>query len=1221
MPALLPLLSGSAHGQAIQLVTVPGDPITASSTNSPSAENVANSIDGTTAKYLNFDGATGPCGFIVQPSVGATIAQGLAQETANDSPNRDPEIVTLEGSNDPEAINSWDASTNWTMISSNYYPGVTNRYYWTSNFFANFTPYTTYRWTVVACQGTGQNSMQVGEVAILGRTAPANVVIPTDKITASSTNSPSAENVANSIDGTTAKYLNFDGATGPCGFIVQPAVGATVIEGLSQETANDSPNRDPQIVTLEGSNDPDAINSWDASTNWTMISSNYYAGVTNRYYWEYSWFENETPYTTYRWTTVACQGTGQNSMQVAEIQFLGQSAPAVVTVPTDKITASSTNSPSAENVANSIDGTTAKYLNFDGATGPCGFIVQPSVGATTVTGLAQETANDSPNRDPEIVTLEGSNDPDAINSWDASTNWTMISSNYYGGVTNRYYWEYSYFFNQQAFTTYRWTTVACQGTGQNSMQVAEVQLLAVTSKANCAIASFTSTPVNTPVLPGSTAEFLCSVNGPWPLQWYTNGVAIPGATKAAYTTDPVTTANAGIAYSVGIVGCQASPPVYAQLFTPSDIQSIGIQFMGNGSPQSSPGANGSGVPMNSNDIAGVQLQAFWNPCTNTTGSGSSGDDVTFTGGELTDSSNNPTTITFNFANTGGWGAGVNTETPTERLLNGIAGSETVNNPTPMTFIFGNVPTNSTNAVIVYSVGPPAEVEEESFQIQTNPAIIYEETFSSPTYNTAPGYYRATSTNSGSPTPGDFVRFDGVVPDENSNITLTVNLVSIEAGVKNNVGVNAVQLLVNAPNPGAPPQIVEQPQPAVALSNGVLTISVNATGSGLSYQWRYNGVALFNGGAYSGASTATLTVNPFTAAQAGQYSVAIFNAAGSVISDVATATLSDFKITNGLVAEWLFNQTNGTTVSNAVAGGQPAYLSGTVAWGKGESAPDALVLDGSTTWGFVSNYTTASNAISGATWVNVDTSTNAYTVGDNITLFRSEDGNFLPTGGLVGQFSLELVSDTNATVGLIPTAVVGLSTLNGYVSNSAPQALEITTNGWHHIAFTADGAQLRLYLDGQEVGYQDYTGDVGGQGLYALAQEWISIGVRATSDTNTVPYPVDIDTTTGPDWLPGSLDDMALWTRALTATEIQDIYQAGLMGMPVSSVVETLPTTLPKLTASVVGKNIVISWAPTGGTLQSSPTLGASAVWTAVGTANPATVAIGTGSSFFRVLNP
>lgn len=304
LPSVLPLLTGKAHAQAIQVVTVPGDPIVASSTNSPSAENVANAIDQTTAKYLNFDGATGPCGFVVQPSAGSTIVQGLAQETANDSPNRDPEVVTLEGSNDPEAINGWDASTNWTMISSNFYNPTTNRYFWTTNYFTNFTPYTTYRWTTVTCAGSGQNSMQVGEVAILGRTSPANVVIPSDPITASSTNSPSAENVNNSIDGTTAKYLNFDGATGPCGFIVQPSVGATTVTGLAQETANDSPNRDPEVVTLEGSNDPDAINGWDASTNWTLISSNFYPAVTNRYFWEYSYFFNQQPFTTDRKSVV-----------------------------------------------------------------------------------------------------------------------------------------------------------------------------------------------------------------------------------------------------------------------------------------------------------------------------------------------------------------------------------------------------------------------------------------------------------------------------------------------------------------------------------------------------------------------------------------------------------------------------------------------------------------------------------------------------------------------------------------------------------------------------------------------------------------------------------------------------------------------------------------------------------------------------------------------------
>jgi len=401
----------------------------------------------------------------------------------------------------------------------------------------------------------------------------------------------------------------------------------------------------------------------------------------------------------------------------------------------------------------------------------------------------------------------------------------------------------------------------------------------------------------------------------------------------------------------------------------------------------------------------------------------------------------------------------------------------------------------------------------------------------------------------------------------------------------------------------------------------LTISIDVAGSGLSYQWRFNGVALFNGGAYSGVDTAKLTINPFTAAQEGQYSVAIFNAAGSVISDIATASISDFQITNGLVAYWQFDQTTGSNAPNAVAGGAPVQVQGTPAWGKGEIS-NALVFDGTTTWGFVSNYTKAVTAISGATWVNVNFSN--YSAGQNITLFRNEDGEFKPTGGIVGQFSLELDADTNGAAAVYPSAVVGLSTLNGFVSNSAPPALEITTNGWHHLAFTADGAQLRLYLDGALVGYQDYTGDVGGQGLYALGQSWISIGARTTTDTNSIP-PVDLDSSgsTGtPDFLPGSLDDMALWNRALTASEVQAIYQAGLKGEALTSVVETLPSTLPTLTAAASGKKIVISWAPAGGTLQSSPSLaGPTAVWTTVGTANPATVAIGAGTQFFRVINP
>jgi hypothetical protein len=58
-----------------------------------------------------------------------------------------------------------------------------------------------------------------------------------------------------------------------------------------------------------------------------------------------------------------------------------------------------------------------------------------------------------------------------------------------------------------------------------------------------------------------------------------------------------------------------------------------------------------------------------------------------------------------------------------------------------------------------------------------------------------------------------------------------------------------------------------------------------------------------------------------------------------------------------------------------------------------------------------------------------------------------------------------------------------------------------------------------------------------------------------------------------------------------------------------------------LTTSKSGNNLNISWTPAGGHLESSPVVGPGAVWTPVGTANPASVPIGTGNQYFRVVNP
>jgi hypothetical protein len=61
------------------------------------------------------------------------------------------------------------------------------------------------------------------------------------------------------------------------------------------------------------------------------------------------------------------------------------------------------------------------------------------------------------------------------------------------------------------------------------------------------------------------------------------------------------------------------------------------------------------------------------------------------------------------------------------------------------------------------------------------------------------------------------------------------------------------------------------------------------------------------------------------------------------------------------------------------------------------------------------------------------------------------------------------------------------------------------------------------------------------------------------------------------------------------------------------------TTRAKITIMRSGSNVIISWTPAGGTLYSSPALGANAKWTAVANpSNPMTIPIGPTSEFYRL---
>jgi hypothetical protein len=185
------LLAGAVQAAVLTDVTKPGDPIVglhntfAGGANTvstegtgsgqyPSAESPPNAIDNDLGKkYLNFGGTgtSGPgenTGFYVTPSSGASVVVGLHFAAANDSPERDPLVFTLEGTNsDPTMATDWALiATGDTGLQTD--PGRNN---WEVDnvepTFTNTDAYTSYRLLITGVRGGNQNSMQFSEVELL----------------------------------------------------------------------------------------------------------------------------------------------------------------------------------------------------------------------------------------------------------------------------------------------------------------------------------------------------------------------------------------------------------------------------------------------------------------------------------------------------------------------------------------------------------------------------------------------------------------------------------------------------------------------------------------------------------------------------------------------------------------------------------------------------------------------------------------------------------------------------------------------------------------------------------------------------------------------------------------------------------------------------------------------------------------------------------------------
>ena len=174
-------------------------------------------------------------------------------------------------------------------------------------------------------------SILLAAILLLGQTAAqVDVASPLDTIRGVPNDGDWPGNESPNLaidDNVSTKFLHFKGETQPTGFQVTPAIGATIVTGLTLTTANDAPERDPIAFELSGSN---------ASIDgpYTLIAGGDIVDFAGAASWP-RFTKNATPiafpnkeaYAHYQvlFTRVR-DAAGANSMQIAEVELLGGAA-------------------------------------------------------------------------------------------------------------------------------------------------------------------------------------------------------------------------------------------------------------------------------------------------------------------------------------------------------------------------------------------------------------------------------------------------------------------------------------------------------------------------------------------------------------------------------------------------------------------------------------------------------------------------------------------------------------------------------------------------------------------------------------------------------------------------------------------------------------------------------------------------------------------------------
>ncbi len=341
----------------------------------------------------------------------------------------------------------------------------------------------------------------------------------------------------------------------------------------------------------------------------------------------------------------------------------------------------------------------------------------------------------------------------------------------------------------------------------------------------------------------------------------------------------------------------------------------------------------------------------------------------------------------------------------------------------------------------------------------------------------------------------------------------------------------------------PPAIIASPQTYTNLAGTAATFSAAASGSGpLSYQWLLNGVSLHDNGNILGANASTLQIFSVQPDNAGDLVLTVSSPGGVAVATLATLVVevppACVPVPPGLVGWWrgegnaddLAGTNNGALLGNATPSalgevGQAFSFDGTNDYVKIADAPELnptnLTIEA---WVLLSELDSTGSGDSppGQQYIvfkqnSVSTTSAGYQLGKS----RTTDGDV---------FCFVVSSAADQTYSLCSTSLV-------------------TTSVWYHVAAVRGSNFTQLYVNGQLESQTnvDFPQDYGANALFFGSSGDLSWDHKFA----------------------GLLDEVSLYSRALSADEIGAIYNAGAAG----KCLEAAFTTQPQSQTALVGSNV------------------------------------------------